>query len=151
MSEINVPKETTPSVNPQANPPDDYSFSSSSSSSMDFIIPSPDARLNPYTTIKETPQLEAPASVHVSLSDFFRATTQASTALRQQLSASDQVDQLTRRKSSQSAALQAKTLAEMYEQRNEALKGINEEAKKALEDLRKLLENMRNESLKQKE
>lgn len=67
------------------------------------------------------PNLSTPNQGFPTLAQFISTITQSSLEFRHQLSVSDFIDQLTRRKPSQSAALQAAALAQLFAKRDNAL------------------------------
>lgn len=99
-----------------------------------------------YAHISEAPQLQKPLTGNVSLAEFFKATSKATTEFRQQLSASEKMDQATRRKSNEATALQAQILSSLYEKRKMTIEKAEAQSKEAIEELKKLLEEMKGQT-----
>jgi hypothetical protein len=97
----------------------------------------------------DAPELETPQLPKDSLLYYFKTIRAASLALRRQLSASDLVDQESRRVLTLAAVFQSEYVSKLYQQLQEALERIKGEAKQALEDVQKKLEEMQKETKEQ--
>lgn len=155
MSEINVPQGSpvdrtsvpppspTESESPQAASP---STSSTKDSLETFSTDALSLSTQQTSTI---PQLETPDDN--SLLSYFKKINAASRALRDQLVASDRVDQESRREGSRSSAAAALALAELFEKRQQAIDNLKNEAKQAVDDVQNKLDEMKKETQQQQE
>ncbi|WP_068467227.1 hypothetical protein [Candidatus Protochlamydia phocaeensis] len=97
--------------------------------------------LNAEFPNSSSPTLANP-SLDDSMSTFFKLITEAKRNQQQQLAASDFIDQATRSKSSQAAALQAASLADAITQRNVAAANTQAQAQQAINELQQQLNQM---------
>lgn len=157
MSEMKIPQEPSPTDRtfiPPIRPGDtqikDDKTLSKSKDSLEAFSKS-NLNLTSAKEASEVPQLETPQAVHPSLLQYFKAINAATFAFRQQLRASDIVDQENRRRIAMGAASQAQTLAESYRKRAEAIAQLENQVKEILDELQKKLEEMQNETKEQQE
>jgi hypothetical protein len=157
MSEINVPQGSPvdrtfvpPASQVESESPQTASPSTSSTSTKDSLETFSTDALNLSTQQASTiPPLETPDD-H-SLLSYFKKINAASRALRDQLIASDRVDQESRRISSRSAAASAIALSQLFETRKQAIENLDAEAKQAGDDIQKKLDEMRKETQQQQD
>lgn len=81
------------------------------------------------------PSLAAPNEGFPTLAQFINAISQSSLEFRHQIGASDYTDQLTRRKPSQAAALQAASLAQLFSKRDNAVEETNKTTQQKMQTI----------------
>lgn len=145
MSGINIPQDSRSidKLLPHTQPEEQITSAGPHKDSLEKFT-SYNLGLETTQSVNEAPQLPHPkvSTEPIAMFKYFKTIHSASLAFRHQLSASDLVDQESRRLRARATLSQAEVLEKLLKDRQEALVRIEKEAKEIIEDIQKQLDTL---------